>query len=494
MPSQQYQTPNSSTDVSSAASPQSTGSQASRGNAFAQVQLREKGPPSDGHLHRDGTRPEAPATKRSALARNRANLTMMKRIIDSGLSVEVDPSKGFNSRANLLHNTAEWIDEGNAQMFVLSPTHDSHLRPSVGAGDYAFFDNRVDFKGSGHTYDDSLDVAGDATNDSGLEIEPGSILGGMSSDGNTLTVNDPLAQGENVITETLIHEVQHDADQSNAGSPWAATAPANDPSATDSAPSWAYNNYQSEFRAYWMENPEGSAPDQFESSTDLAVTNFNITAIDQGADQVTGGGDDTSVTVSTAFTNARQESIFNQLFESRADSLYWDWTLDGGAGDFSDTYSYLPHYYALDPNYKAMVDGYTNPVAGNLVNSVRIQSLSEALTAGDMAGVRTAAGNLDALDLTYLTDRSQSQPLWSQAQSDLTASEFTEFEGLIVAPAGPYQQETVTVQPGDTLWALAGRYLGDNSRWREIYNLNRAVVGDDPNCILPTQVLTLPAM
>ena len=484
MSSHQHQNANSGDVETAGPAPSSGQGQAGRGNAHAQEQLRA----------RDGTRPDAPATKRGALARHRRNLAMMNRIIDSGLSVQVDPSEGFNSRPNMLHNTAEWIDQGNAQLFVLSPTHDSHLRPSAGAGDYAFFDNRVDYKGAGHDYDDTLDAAGNATNDAGLEIEPGSILGGMSSDGNTLTVNDPGSQGENTVTETLIHEVQHDADRSNAGDPWAATAPAADPAAVDSAPSWAYNNYQSEFRAYWTENPEGSAADQFGSSTDNAVTNFNISAIDQGADQVTGGGDDTTSTVSTAFTNKRQEDIFNQLFTARADNLYWDWTLDGGAGDFTETYGYLAHYYAHDPNYKSMVDGYTNPIGGNLVNSVRIQALSEALETGNMADVRPAVGNLDALDLTYLADRTQSQSLWDQARDELTAAEVTELEGLITAPSGPYQQETVTVQRGDTLSALAGRYLGDMGRWREIYNANRAVIGADPDLILPGQVLTLPAM
>ena len=86
------------------------------------------------------------------------------------------------------------------------------------------------------------------------------------------------------------------------------------------------------------------------------------------------------------------------------------------------------------------------------------------------------------------------QPLWTQAQSDLTAAEFTEFEGLIFTPMGPFQEETTTVQRGDTLSALAGRYLGDTARWREIYTPNRGVIGDDPDVIRPGQVLTLPAM
>jgi hypothetical protein len=39
---------------------------------------------------------------------------------------------------------------------------------------------------------------------------------------------------------------------------------------------------------------------------------------------------------------------------------------------------------------------------------------------------------------------------------------------------------TYRVRPGDTLTAIAGRMLGDSSRWKEIYALNRSVIGSDP--------------
>jgi hypothetical protein len=475
-------------------------------NVFAQELLRSGKDPElacSGHGHghghghdgaRDGNRPNTPATKRGALSYHRRNERFVKRIIDSALSIQVDPTQGFDSRPNLLHNSAEWIDEGQATMFVLSPVHDAHLRPSVAADQTAFFDNQVAFGGGGADYDDSLDAAGNATNDTGLEIEFSSTLGTMSGDGNTLTVIDPIAQGENVVVETIIHEVQHDADQHKAGDPWAVTAPANDPASVDSAFSSHYNAYQSEFRAYWMENPEGSTADNFGSSTDNAVTNFNITAVEQGADQTTGGGDDQSVTVTTAFTNKRQEDIFRHMFSARADNVYWDSQMNGGAGGWTVSYAYLPHYYALDPNFKTMIDGYAMPAAGNLVNSVRIQALSDALDGGTMIDVRAALDDLDALDMRYLSDRSQSQPVWDQAQVALSAPEFAEFEVAIQAPMGPYRPEEVTIQRGDTLTTLARRYLADGGRWREIYDLNRDVIGNDPEMIRVGDELELPRM
>lgn len=33
-----------------------------------------------------------------------------------------------------------------------------------------------------------------------------------------------------------------------------------------------------------------------------------------------------------------------------------------------------------------------------------------------------------------------------------------------------------TVEAGETLWGIAGKHLGDNLRWREIYRLNRLAI------------------
>lgn len=56
------------------------------------------------------------------------------------------------------------------------------------------------------------------------------------------------------------------------------------------------------------------------------------------------------------------------------------------------------------------------------------------------------------------------------------------------APSG----NTYTVVTGDTLWDISAAHLGDPNRWPEIYDLNKVVIGDDPDLILPGQVLTIP--
>ena len=57
-------------------------------------------------------------------------------------------------------------------------------------------------------------------------------------------------------------------------------------------------------------------------------------------------------------------------------------------------------------------------------------------------------------------------------------------------PAPP-AQKTYTVKPGDTLWVIAKKTLGDGGRWREIYNNNTNVIGKNPNLIYPGQVLRI---
>lgn len=54
------------------------------------------------------------------------------------------------------------------------------------------------------------------------------------------------------------------------------------------------------------------------------------------------------------------------------------------------------------------------------------------------------------------------------------------------------------VRPGDSLWAIACRALGEPEQaqvdryWRAIYRANRGHIGEDPDLIFPGQVFVLP--
>lgn len=57
-------------------------------------------------------------------------------------------------------------------------------------------------------------------------------------------------------------------------------------------------------------------------------------------------------------------------------------------------------------------------------------------------------------------------------------------------PAGYSGPQSYTVKSGDYLSAIASRY-GVPGGWQAIYNLNRGVIGSNPNLIYPGQVLRL---
>jgi nucleoid-associated protein YgaU len=52
--------------------------------------------------------------------------------------------------------------------------------------------------------------------------------------------------------------------------------------------------------------------------------------------------------------------------------------------------------------------------------------------------------------------------------------------------------KTYTVDSGDNLSAIAQHELGDANRWREIYELNKDTIGDNPDLIQPGMELKLP--
>jgi nucleoid-associated protein YgaU len=81
---------------------------------------------------------------------------------------------------------------------------------------------------------------------------------------------------------------------------------------------------------------------------------------------------------------------------------------------------------------------------------------------------------------------------FEQLNASLAAvgSRVDRLEALVGAllPAPP--PRTYTVQPGDTLSGIATQLgLPD---WQRLYEANAAVIGPDPNRILPGQVLVVP--
>jgi LysM domain len=60
-------------------------------------------------------------------------------------------------------------------------------------------------------------------------------------------------------------------------------------------------------------------------------------------------------------------------------------------------------------------------------------------------------------------------------------------------PDGNGHTHVYVVEQGDTLFSIATSQLGDGSKWPEIYDLNKSIIGNNPALILPGQRLTIPA-
>lgn len=58
-------------------------------------------------------------------------------------------------------------------------------------------------------------------------------------------------------------------------------------------------------------------------------------------------------------------------------------------------------------------------------------------------------------------------------------------------PAAPVSEQ-YTVKSGDSLSKIAKAHYGDALKWHQIYDANKALIGDNPDMIQPSQVLKLP--
>ncbi len=59
------------------------------------------------------------------------------------------------------------------------------------------------------------------------------------------------------------------------------------------------------------------------------------------------------------------------------------------------------------------------------------------------------------------------------------------------APSSEQKVEYYEIQKGDTLWAIAKRFLGNGSKYPEIFEANREVI-KDPDLIYPGQKIRIP--
>lgn len=136
----------------------------------------------------------------------------------------------------------------------------------------------------------------------------------------------------------------------------------------------------------------------------------------------------------------------------------------------------------------------TTAVVTDSTTDERVESPSAAtsITPG-RTHVVVAGDDLWTLAERYFGDGSQWRRIAAANPAQLTGgADHLEIGWRLTIPdvAVP-PADSVTVAPGDSLWRLAAAHLGDGERWRELWQLNRAVV-TDPDVLEVGTVLQLP--
>jgi hypothetical protein len=307
-----------------------------------------------------------------------------------------DPSRGLDDPGNLLYNSAEFILDKRASLRVLSLTDDADIRNKQRGR--AFFDDRVTFPNIEGDY--PADIA--ITDDAAIRYQTSSsVLGETIGTTVRLYVGNmkrPVDFEE--LQRVLVHEVQHVADRNRE-------ATVGNPQTEH------FETYKSEFRAFWIEPepPPSAFPIGYTQNFGPPVTASNKygIAVNPQNCPATAGCKSANQTVSTHFKNLRQENIAHYIMENYQKQHY-------------------DCFYVCDPNFRQKVDDYALSESANLINSIRIDKLVDAIKAVGLVWkadpksvnpkflyslMQWEVIMLEPLDLEVLRDEKKSESFWS---------------------------------------------------------------------------------
>ncbi len=251
----------------------------------------------------------------NALDRHSEVLNVVHQAVELGRSGKADPDP---KRAQLIKNSCDWVIDGPSRLNVLTETHDAsrRARKQGAAGSMAMCGVGVARGGrAAYNQNDLTDPSGTMLMAKGCV---GSFKGGvnlvMSQGGNERTRDD--------ILSTIVHETQHDADRHD------------DALGGDRGPAW--NEYATEFRAYWIEG-------EYSDKSETALT----------------GKPPEAAKGMNCFDNDRQLAIFDHIYK--------------GYPKFRQGWDTNPEELARK------VAEMPRPVGINLVNSIRVNDLYTTL-------------------------------------------------------------------------------------------------------------------
>lgn len=329
------------------------------------------------------------------------------------------------NKQTLFKNTCESIHDGRMTVNVLTQSLSCHLTPhdytewAIGGLFYnrvpesarngnLFFDSQVVYPNTGVN---QAAAAGLDENHHNTFKRQGDEP--AHTDGRQIRIFMPdgasWLNNTNILETIIIHEGQHAIDRHNAALPGTFAEESMDDATGNRAVGDVANRYRTEFRAYWIgEKPGGN----FGSATRRATNNRKPEAVDR--DDAFGNA---YISQATSFENERQENIFWHLVDT--------------------SYKWVETNYVYSKAFRDMVDDYTSPTGGNLLNSSRIEAFAGSLNFNKGSVLRIAAANkigrreeflgqlkglrgtflpfamaLDDNDRSFLSSPLMSQPFW----------------------------------------------------------------------------------
>jgi nucleoid-associated protein YgaU len=93
--------------------------------------------------------------------------------------------------------------------------------------------------------------------------------------------------------------------------------------------------------------------------------------------------------------------------------------------------------------------------------------------------------------LDFLTNEGDKKPV--EAAKPAAGGASTDFFGNSDAKPAT-TGDSYTVVSGDSLSKIAKNHYGDAAKWHQIYEANKALIGNNPDKIEVGQVLTLPSL
>ena len=91
----------------------------------------------------------------------------------------------------------------------------------------------------------------------------------------------------------------------------------------------------------------------------------------------------------------------------------------------------------------------------------------------------------------FLSDKGEQKPVEPAAKP---AAGGTDFFGNAAGATPAAAGDSYTVVSGDSLSKIAKHHYGDAAKWHQIYEANKALIGNNPDHIEVGQVLTLPSL